>query len=129
MPKDNLLTITYKTKGKLPRLPFAKLRDAILGADYELGIAVVTEKESRALNNQFRHKDHATTILSFSYTKKSGDLVVHIPSMRTQAPDFDMTYPKFCRYLFIHGMLHLKGMEHSSTMEKEEQKFLKKFGS
>jgi len=35
-----------------------------------------------------------------------------------------MSYSKFIKYLFIHGLLHLKGFEHSSIMEKEEKKFL-----
>jgi len=31
------------------------------------------------------------------------------------------------KYLFIHGLLHLKGFEHSSTMEKEEKKYMRLF--
>ena len=43
------------------------------------------------------------------------------------APNFDMPVSKFLLFLVIHAMLHLKGYEHGSTMERQEKKFLKLF--
>ena len=121
------LSIINTTNGKPPRLPFARLKDAILGAEYSLSVALVTPKQSHKLNLQHRGFDKPTNVLSFPYEKNSGELVLDLATSRADAPNFDMTPAKFLLFLVIHGMLHLKGMDHGSTMEKEERKFLKKF--
>ena len=120
-------SIINTTNGKPPRLPFARLKDAILGPDYSLSVALVAPKESHKLNLQFRQKDKPTNVLSFPYEKDSGELVLDVATSKKDAVNFDMTPNKFLLFLVIHGMLHLKGMDHGSTMEKEERKFLKKF--
>jgi ssRNA-specific RNase YbeY (16S rRNA maturation enzyme) len=38
-----------------------------------------------------------------------------------------MSYNKFIHLLIIHGMLHLKGHAHGSTMEKLEDTYLTRF--
>ena len=121
------ISIINKTKGKPPRLPFARLKDAILGTKYDLSIAIVTPKESHKLNLAHRQKDKPTNVLSFPYDKTSGELVLDIKTSLKDAPNFDMTGPKFLLFLVIHGMLHLKGFDHGSTMERAEKKFLKMF--
>lgn len=119
--------IINKTKGTLPRVPFAKVKDAILGKDYELSIASVSKAESKRLNGTLRGKDYPTNILSFPLSKDSGEIILQMDKVKADAPNFDMNLKKFLLFLFIHGCLHLKGFEHSSIMEKEERKFLKKF--
>ena len=124
---DSNLSITNKTNGKLPSLPFARLKSAILGEKYDLSIALVAPKESHKLNLTYRQKDKPTNVLSFPYDKKSGELVLDLKTSRADAKNFDMTPEKFLLFLVIHGMLHLKGFDHGSTMEKHEKKFLKIF--
>lgn len=116
------------TKGKLPSLPFVRLRDAILGPDYELSIMFATPAVSRALNKQYRDKDYPTNILSFPLSKKSGEIVISLAKARADAKNFDKPYPKFLGYLLIHGMLHLKGFDHGSRMDTQEELYSKKFG-
>jgi probable rRNA maturation factor len=113
--------------GKSPRLPFLRLKEAILGKDYELSVAFVTPETSHALNKQYRGKDYPTDVLSFPLGARSGELVLDLATTKTQAPLFNMPEKKFLLYLVIHGMLHLKGYDHGSKMEREEKKFLKKF--
>lgn len=127
MREDNFCTIINTTKGKLPRLPFVSIKNAILGETYELGIKILSPKKQREINKIYRNKDKTTNILSFPLSKTSGDITFDLAKVKADAPDFGMTYTKFLKYLFIHGCLHLKGFEHSSRMEREEQKFLKKF--
>ena len=115
-------SITNKTKGKLPRLPFARLKEEILGDAFDLSIAIVTPKESHRLNLTYRQKDKPTNVLSFPFDKNSGELVLDIKTASADAPNFDMTPKKFLLFLVIHGMLHLKGFEHSSKMESEEHR-------
>ena len=40
---------------------------------------------------------------------------------------FGKTFEKLVGFLVIHGMLHLKGHEHSSTMDKLESKYDQKY--
>jgi probable rRNA maturation factor len=119
--------ITEKTKGKLPRLPFVTIKNAILGNEYELSIVSISQNESHKLNKKYRGKDKSTNILSFPLTKESGEIFLDLIQIRKDLPNFDMNYTTFVKFLFIHGCLHLKGMQHGSTMEKEEKKFLKRF--
>ena len=121
------ISITNKTNGKLPRLPFARLHEAILGKEYDLSVAYVTPKESHKLNKTLRGKDKPTNILSFPLDKNSGEIVLDLATSRKDAPNFDMSESKFLLFLVIHGMLHLKGYDHGSTMERQEKKFLKIF--
>lgn len=119
--------VINKTKGKLPSLPFVSIASAILGKDYDISVVFVSGAKSRVINRTYRNKDYATNVLSFPLTKNSGEIIMCPDVMKKEYSSFDMNYKKFVTFLFIHGCLHLKGMEHSSTMEKEEKKFLKKF--
>ncbi|HAE36819.1 TPA: rRNA maturation RNase YbeY [Candidatus Nomurabacteria bacterium] len=127
MPVSEFSTITNTTKGKLPRLPFVYIKNAILGEKYELGVSFLSSGKQRNLNKKYRGIDKTTNILSFPLTKTSGDITFDLIKVKKDAPLFDMTYSKFLKYLFIHGLLHLKGYDHSDIMEKQEKKFLKMF--
>lgn len=127
MQDTEFCTIINKTKGKLPRLPFVYIKNAVLGEKYELGVSFLSPKKQKEINMNYRGIDKTTNILSFPLTKTSGDITFDLAKVKKDAPLFDMTYPKFLKYLFIHGLLHLKGFDHSSIMEKQEQKFLKMF--
>lgn len=83
----------------------------------------------RKLNKQFRDKDYATNILSFPLTESSGEIVINLKKVRKDAKEFERSYENFLAYLLIHGMLHLKGYDHGSTMEKLEDTYLESFYS
>lgn len=120
-------TITNTTKGKHPSLPFVCIKDKVLGKKYELGVSFLSPKKQREINLKTRNIDKTTNILSFPLSENSGEITMDLSKVKKDAPLFDMSYPKFLKYLFIHGLLHLKGYEHSSTMERLEKKFLKQF--
>ena len=127
MPDREFCTILNTTKGKLPRLPFVYIKETILGKKFELGVSFLSPNKQKELNNKYRGIDKTTNILSFPLTKNSGDITFDLKKVKKDAPLFNMTYPEFLKYLFIHGLLHLKGFDHSSIMEKQEQKYLKMF--
>lgn len=127
MSHTGFCTITNKTKGHLPRCPFVSIKNKILGEDYELGLSLLTPKEQRKINLKYRGIDSTTNILSFPLEKKSGEITIDPEKVKKDAPLFNMSYTQFFKYLFIHGCLHLDGFEHSSTMEKQEKKYLKIF--
>jgi len=124
---DNGFTITNKTKGKLPRLPFVSIKNKILGKNYELGLILLTSQKQKQINLKYRGKNETTSIFSFPLSENSGEITIDPNKIKKDSPFFNMTYLQFFKYLFIHGCLHLKGFEHSSIMEKEEEKYLRMF--
>ena len=129
MNSAEFCTISNTTKGTPTPVgvPFVSIKDKILGPTYELGVQFVSARKQRTLNRTYREKDSTTNILSFPLTKNSGDITFDLLKVKKDAKDFDMTYRQFVTFLFIHGLLHLKGFEHSSTMEKEEKKYMRMF--
>ena len=108
---------------------FTKLKNDILGKKYSLSIAYVTEKKSREINKKYRKKDKATNVLSFSLHENEGELVLCKMVIKREAKSSGKVFEEWLGFLVIHGMLHLKGFEHSSTMERLEKKYDKKYFS
>jgi probable rRNA maturation factor len=90
-------------------------------AGCELSIALVTDRQIRALNRAWRAKDKATDVLSFGLSLQPdathgvrllGDVVVSLDTARRQAPLNAQTLKQeLARYL-AHGLLHLLGHDH-----------------
>ena len=116
------LSITNTTKGKLPRLPFVKITEAVLGKEYECSLVFISPKKSRALNRTYRNKDKSTNILSFPLEKNEGEIFLDLETSRSDASAFDRSYINFVGFLYIHGLFHLKGLDHSPKMETNEKK-------
>ena len=116
-----------KTRESEFLIPFSKIKNACLGKHYELSLVFIDNKLSRQLNKVYRKKNKPTNILSFPLSKDSGEIFIDLELAKKEASDFDQTFPNFIGFLFIHGLLHLKGMQHGSTMEKAESKLRKKF--
>ncbi len=124
-------SIINKTKGKLPSLPFVFIKADILGKNYSLSLAFVGEKISQRLNNEYRGKNNPTNILSFGLSKTEGEIIICLPVVRREVKDDNKNrgknFPEYLLFLVIHGMLHLKGMEHSSKMDRAEELYCKKY--
>ncbi len=120
-------SISKTTKGKLPSLPFEHIKDSILGKKYELSLVFIGDKLSKRLNSEHRGKNKATNILSFPLTEHDGEIFINQKQSKKDAPKFKKGYNEFIVFLFIHGCLHLRGLEHGKEMEKQEQKYIKKF--
>ena len=121
-------SITNKTRGTLPKVSFVRIKNAVMGKDYCLSLVFIGENKSKSLNKIHRGKNKPTNILSFPLDKKNGEVFMTPSLARKEAKLFGRKYDNFMAFLFIHGLLHLKGMKHSSRMEKTEKKLRKKFG-
>jgi probable rRNA maturation factor len=126
MPKN--FSVINETKGALPRVPFEKIKNFCLGEKYELSVVFVKNSHSKRLNFKYRRKNKPTNVLSFSLDKKVGEIFLAPVVIKKQTKEFGMDFKNLTALLFIHGCLHLKGMEHGSKMEKAEAKILKKIG-
>ena len=122
-----MLTISNTTRKRLPALPFSDIADKVLGKKYDLSLVFIGHKKSRSLNRQYRDKDKPTNVLSFPYDKKSGEIFIDLAKVETELKKFDSTFTYHLGFLFIHGVLHLKGLDHGSTMEREEAKLTNAF--
>ena len=120
-------SLINKTKGTLPRVPFARMKNAVVGADYDLSLAFVGDAEARRLNMEHRGKDYIPNVLSFELGPDAGEIFINPIEARRQAPEFNRTPSNMISFLFIHALCHLKGMRHGATMERTEAEFRKKF--
>src|SRR5258708_21656535 len=106
---------------------FDEIKNDILGKDYSLSIAFIPSKKSEEINKKYRKKDKPTNVLSFAFSPDEGELLLCKSVMRSELKKFGLTYEELEIYLVIHGMLHLKGMEHSSRMDKAEKFYCEKY--
>ena len=120
---EEKFSLLNQTKGKLPGLPFVDIKNDILGKDYSLSLVFITEKKSLELNRTYRKKNKPANVLSFPLSKNNGEIFISIATAKKQAKDFERNWESFVGFLVIHGCLHLKGLDHSSIMEKAEKKY------
>jgi probable rRNA maturation factor len=112
------VSITKTVKGRLPSLPFNRIKNEVLGSKYELSLVFCADTISRRLNRMYRNKDYATNVLSFPISKQSGEIFINVRRLK----GFSIGN------LFIHGLFHLKGLDHGDTMERAEKKVRERFG-
>lgn len=63
----------------------------------------------------------------------SGEIFINPEKARSKAKQFDRSFDNYIKFLFVHGLMHLKGHDHETDadadrMEKEEAKARKAFG-
>lgn len=105
-----------------------EIKEAVLGPDYDLSLVFTTAKKMRELNRTYRQIDQPTDILSFPLSKSSGEIFICKSEAKKMMSEFSRPYENFLLFLFIHGLVHLKGYDHGTKMEKMEIKFRKQFG-
>lgn len=113
------------TRGKTPRIDFCSIAKRALGDSYELSVALVGDARARALNKKHRGKEYVPNVLSFSLSAHSGEIVINPKKAAREARRYNHTTTKHITFLFIHGCLHLRGLDHGSRMEAEEERLLK----
>ncbi|MDZ4240518.1 MAG: rRNA maturation RNase YbeY [Patescibacteria group bacterium] len=115
-------------KSKLPRLPFSRIKDAVAGKNFSVGLVFVGPKKGAALNRTYRGKNYVPNVLSFPLSPSSGEIFIVLSKAVSEAAAYKMKPNDFLIYLFIHALFHLKGYAHGSKMEREERKVLARFG-
>ena len=91
-------------------------QDQLTQLKKDLRIVFVDKEEMQRLNKQFRKKDKATDVLSFTPTEDStmGELVLCWVVICEKAKKKTPTIPlsEWLQWLTLHGLLHLLGFEH-----------------
>ncbi len=103
------------------------LRKDILGKKYSLSVAFVDENKSQEINKKYRKKNKPTNVLSFALRENAGELVLCKSVVKKEAKKLGRKESDWLIFLVIHGMLHLKGMQHGSIMEEAEIKYGQKY--
>jgi rRNA maturation RNase YbeY len=88
--------------------------------DAELSVLLVSDREMRRLNREWRGKDRPTDVLAFSQLEGMGrppgdvlgDVVISVATARRQAKEHGETLGRESERLLIHGVLHLLGYDH-----------------
>jgi len=115
-------------------VPFSRIAEAVLPG-WDISLVFAGERRAQNLNIALRGKDYVPNVLSYETggprpkaAAGSGEIIICPAVARQQAPAYGMPYADFVAYLFIHGLLHLKGYPHGATMEKYERGNLARFG-
>ena len=96
----------------------------------ELTVRIVDETESAALNQQYRHKQGPTNVLSFPFESPTevaedlsvnllGDLVICAPVVNREALEQHKAEQAHWVHMVVHGTLHLLGYDHVDRNEAE----------
>ena len=111
--------------------------------DASIVVRIVDAEESRALNQQYRHKDAPTNVLSFPFEMPAGialdeaphlgDLVLCAPVIAAEAQQQHKSAAAHWTHMIVHGVLHLQGYDHhndttATTMENRERRILANLG-
>lgn len=95
-------------------------------------IIFIDDKEMKNLNQQYRHIDRTTDVLSFAFEdsmniannkcRMLGEIYISVDKAKEQAGEYGHAYLRELSFLMIHGFLHLLGYDHM-TDEDEKRMF------
>ena len=113
---------------------------AYYGEKRDFSVTFVTDNEIQELNREYREIDAPTDILTFRLddapsfpisfeedavdllnNQELGDIFISLDTMRRNAEEFGVKNEEELSRLLLHGILHLRGLDHKTNdFEKEE---------
>jgi len=121
------MTTISSTIREYPKHAYAKIAEGVLGKKYDLSLVFVGADRAQSLNKKYRKKTYVPNVLSFPLDDTSGEIYICPNVAKREASKFHMTYRQYVGYLFIHGLLHLKGYDHGDTMERKERTLMRSY--
>ena len=98
-----------------------------LGTAYDLSVVLIGDTRMHRLNKLYRGKDRPTNVLAFLVGDATGEIYIDVPYARRESGRYGHSPAHHLTYLFIHGLVHLKGLDHGPAMERLEERLFKKF--
>ncbi len=123
-----MIAVANRTR-QTPNLPWSAIADQVLGPDYDLSLVLLGTQAATALNRRTRGQAYTPNVLSWPLSSHSGEMILVPTVARREAPTYGHTAREHLLYLFIHGLLHLKGLDHGSKMDGEETRLLRLFAT
>ncbi len=95
---------------------------------FDMGILVCSDAEIQSLNCRFRQIDRPTDVLSFgsdqinpeTNSRYLGDVIISYDTALKQSKIAGHSVKTEIMILLIHGLLHLLGYDHDSSLNKSE---------
>jgi probable rRNA maturation factor len=132
------LAIQGRTRfaGLPARSTLARWVSAAIEGEAEITLRFVGRAEGRRLNRDFRGRDYATNVLTFSYGLQpvlNADIVLCEPAIRREAREQRKDPRHHLAHLVVHGVLHARGFDHEKAgparaMETKEVAILARLG-
>ena len=124
-------SIAQKVKA-IPAFPYETMKNDILGKKYSLSVSFVGPTRAQKLNVQYRKKTYTPNVLSFPLDSTTGEIVICPAIAKKEHKEYQLSHDGYIGFLYIHGLLHLKGHDHQSEedtvkMEKLEKRYLSKY--
>ena len=116
-----------KTVRSYPKLPYEGIARDILGRHYKLSLVFVGGTRAQTLNKRYRKKTYVPNVLSFNLGSNAGEIYITPEVAKREAKKTNLNTRTYIGFLFIHGILHLKGHTHGATMERAEKKYLARY--
>ncbi len=121
------IDITTTIRGPAPRIPYGEIARRVMGHTYDLSLVVCADDLARTINKKYRGKSYAANVLSFPLSRRQGEIFLNVRAGAREARKYGVSKRARLALLFVHGLLHLKGLQHGRTMESEERKILRTF--
>jgi probable rRNA maturation factor len=101
---------------------------ALAGQDGDLSIVFCDNSYIQQMNREYRGMDRPTDVLSFpsdeidpeSNRRYFGDIIISYPQAVSQSEEAGNPIQSEISMLVTHGILHLKGYDHTTPDEKKE---------
>jgi len=86
-----------------------------------INVILIDNQEIQRLNNQYRHLDQPTDVISFENTdidNELGDIFISIDKVKTQALEYGHSFERELGFLACHGFLHCNGYDHLNDADE-----------
>jgi probable rRNA maturation factor len=96
-------------------------------ATWKVEVRLVGSRSMIQLNSSYRGKSYATDVLSFPTLSpfrdagQLGDLVVCLPTLKSQAKALGHKPEQELEILLVHGVLHLLGLDHERGVQEAKK--------
>ncbi len=103
--------------------------------NYEVDVSLVGDEEIHGINREYRKVDRVTDVISFAFDdakdEKShinndlsiphmlGEIFICVPQALRQAKEIGNSSERELSFLFVHGLLHLLGYDHTKKEDEE----------
>lgn len=122
--------ITYNSDGvKMPKIRhrdtsawIKRVIDSYGRKAGDIGYMFVNDEKILEVNREYLGHDYYTDVITFDYDEGdvvSGDIVISLDTVKTNAEQFGKAYPDELNRVIIHGILHLCGLNDKGPGERE----------